>query len=249
MKPRIFKTSACILGFCGSAILLGLYQAFGANATQLQEVESMIDRLEKKIMQQEIGNMLPDKSLRQSPGKSDTSYQYPVTTIEPPPSAKTDYSQIEEALERIESEVIQLSADVEEMKSKVERQTDFDSFIEVVAELENPDRSHIRELSIQINDYEVFSLNPEVGLWSARKQLPLFSGPLPSGKHLVKLSARVVVTDRGELPIASNVFQVYHQTFNIDVSASKTKKGYRIKFPATEEKRLNDEAKIEIYDL
>jgi hypothetical protein len=92
-------------------------------------------------------------------------------------------------------------------------------------------------------------MNRETGLWNPRGQIPVFAGPLAPGIHKVSFTARIHKTKGKNLPVDTNVYHVYRQTFEIEVSQGSFQKGYRIRVGDIQKQNLEAKAKIETYDI
>ena len=155
----------------------------------------------------------------------------------------------QDLLEITEEEINRLSSDMERMKQIIGQNTTLDNVVEISTELKNPKETVIRELVIKLDGYQVYKLNPDVGLWVPRTTIPIYTGPLKQGKHKVNISARLARVVGKDLPIDDNTFNIITQEFTINVPSGKFQKGYKISIKKPVKDTLNTKADVIEYNL
>lgn len=234
-----------------TASLLFTFSAFGIDDKKLDQVESILDRLERQLMERERRNLFPDigSSNKQSKPAADQRIVIEPTTISgnlPDQGALNEFSK---TVDQIEDELASLGGELENLKQKIRRGTQNDSLIEISALIPNPDQVSIREFEVRLDGFPIYQLNRSGGLWMPRKQIPIFAGPLAPGKHDLEFYARVVKKISEDLPVDTSIFHLYQQKFQFEVEEGTNKKGFRITLGAVIEQNIQAQAKIEAYEI
>ncbi|SMF72837.1 hypothetical protein [Pseudobacteriovorax antillogorgiicola] len=232
------------------SLLLIAYQMSFASSKKVEDVDSILDRLERKLMESKQESFLLNdnwnKPLR-PPAK--TNYSYKKTTIKPVLPSGEKLQEVSMAIDKIDREVKRLGADMERLKQILGQQIEHESLIEIATELQAPKESILRALTIHLDDYQIYQLNPDVGLWAPRTTVPIYFGPLKPGKHKVRIEGRVARVISENMPIDDNMFNTIEQEFTIDVPSGVFKKGFKIAIEKPGDKRFKTKAKIIEYNL
>lgn len=249
MKRRIssYLAHSLILGCC----FLLPYQSLAIDDKRLNEVESILDRLERQLMERERRNLFPDMRQQEQENKAEADRLIIAEPTQisgqlPDQGALDEFAK---TIDQIEEELASLGGELENLKQKIRRGTQNDKFIEISALVPNPDKISIREFEIRLDGFLIYQMNRSAGLWLPRNQIPIFAGPLAAGKHELELQARVVRKESESLPIDTSMFHVYQQRFHFQVDEGQDKKAYRIILGEVNEQNTKAQAKIEEYEI
>jgi len=225
--------------------------AFGIDDKKLNEVESILDRLERQLMERERRNLFPDA---QSPSQNrkpaaDQRILVEPTTISGRLPDQGALDEFAKTIDQIEDELASLGGELENLKQKIRRGTQSDSLIEISALIPDPDKISIREFEVRLDGFPIYQLNRSGGLWMPRNQIPIFAGPLAPGKHELELYARIVKKMSDNLPVDTSIFHLYQQSFQFQVQEGVDKKGFRITLGEVIEQNIQAQAKIEPYEI
>ncbi len=234
-----------------SSVLLGLLVSFGSLAiaeardTNVQAMDSVLDRLEKKLMEQEASQ------LRISPLSEtkavDQSIRLKKGAIEGKAPAFDELNGLEKQIAALEKEADELSGRIEGFKAELVDKSNQGSLVEINALIEDPDLTSIRELSLSIDGRKIYAMNG--GDWTPSPEIPFFLGPLAPGDHEIQLSARTIRRKEKSLPLDQNFTHRYEQTFKINVAEGVYRKGYRMRLVRPEQHNTRAQASMEIYDI
>lgn len=217
----------------------------------MREVESILDRLERQLLDQERRQMLPDLPSSESVERQEpsSSLEYLPTRIAPKLPDAGRLQEIATTVDQIESELSGLGGELERIKQKIRRGTQTDALIEISARLPSSDQTSLRAFEVKLDGFTIYQMNRSSGFWLPRNEIPIFTGPLSVGQHEVEFTARVVQRESEKLPIDNNVFHLYRQSFLIEVEEGSHKKGYRILLNEVDKQNLKATAKIEPYEI
>ncbi|MFW7380172.1 MAG: hypothetical protein ACOH5I_15265 [Oligoflexus sp.] len=242
--------------FNGKSLILFLLAWFSCpvyaiDDKKLDEVESILDRLERQLIERERRNLFPGTKPTDSEKKGNVDHRI---IVEPSmiSGRLPDQGALDEfasTIDQIEDELASLGGELENLKQKIRRGTQSDSLIEISAMIPNPDQVSIREFEIKLDGFTIYQLNRSGGLWLPRQQIPIFAGPLASGPHEIELHARIVKKMSDDLPVDSSTFHLYRQKFQFEVKEGIDKKGFRITMGEVVEQNIQAQAKIEAYEI
>lgn len=230
------------------AFLLLPFAAFAGDAKKkIEEMDSMLDRLERQLMDQEA-NTLHVAPVRES-AKAGKNIQMPTASIRGSLPQDNDFKNLEQQISRLEKEADELSGQIETLKSDFMDKSVQGNLVELAASLQDPDHTAIRELNLTLDNTKVYSVSAGDVPWLPGKQVPLFLGPLEAGDHTIRLQARTVRRIDKGLPLDLNTYHRYDQEFKIQVPAGNMHKGYRLIIQSPEQQNTRAQASLETYDL
>jgi hypothetical protein len=213
--------------------------------SNIQAMDSVLDRLERKLMEQEASS-LKIEPINPSP-KASKSVKFPTSAFEGRLPGAEDFQGLEKQIATLEKEADELSGQIESMKGELLSAASKGSLVEIEALIEDPDLTSVRELSFYLDDTKIYTM--EGGEWTPSSKLPFFLGPLEAGEHTLKLEARTVRRRDKTLPLDQNIFHRYDQSFKIQVQAGVFRKGYRMKLVRPEQQNTRAQASLETYDI
>jgi len=212
--------------------LFFIFSAFSLNAysaeSDLKKVEDILDRLERRIMDQEGAST--------SYGDAPTLPKADVKqTIQGKPSkVTTDISEnnklkeIASAISEIEQQVDKLESDVQKTKQKILESSSSESSLDLNLIPPSPDKTGIRYAKITMDGLDVYELSQPSGIWAPRRPLPIFNGPISAGVHKLEVEVNLVDKNQKGLPINQDSFKTVRKTFNLNISARQTQSTYTI---------------------
>lgn len=227
-----------------SVLLVSQASAFAAD-TNIQAMDSVLDRLERKLMEQEA-SQLKIEPINESP-KAQQNVRLPKGSIEGRQPGFDDFATLEKQIASLEKEADELTGQLEASKAELLDKSTKGSLVEINAMIEDPDLTSIRELSLSIDGKKIYAM--EGGDWTPSPEIPFFIGPLAPGEHQLELSARTVRRREKSLPLDQNLTHRYEQTFKINVAPGVFHKGYRMRLVRPEQQNTRASASLEIYDI
>lgn len=213
--------------------------------SSVQAMDSVLDRLEKKLMEQEAASLRIEPIA--SPKKADQNVRFGQSKIEGRLPGFDDFQGLEKQIAQLEKEADELSGQVESIKGELLNQANKGSLIEIAAAVEDPDLTAIRELNFYLDGQKIYSMDG--GEWAPSPEIPFFLGPLEAGEHALKLEARTVRRREKTLPLDQNIFHRYDQEFKIQVQSGVYHKGYRLRLVKPEQQNTRAQASLEAYDI
>lgn len=233
-------------------ILISFYNPtlLGLSNDDLNEVNSIIDRLEQKLLNQESKSIFfGSEGEKRTREKATTSIRYVEENINASLPQKDDLDEISKVISKIEDDVNRMSGEVESLKIKIEANANPTSVVEMSLGIEKPDAISFRELKIDLSGYTIYQLNYGEGIWMPSKKIPLFKGPLPAGKYKVSVKARVVKKSSSAPYVDTNTFQMYDQVKEIVIPEGAFKKGFAIMFKDFNQQNQNANIDMAEYEL
>lgn len=231
------------------SLLVSLAALCGAQAlaadSNIQAMDSVLDRLERKLMEQEATS-LRIEPLNEAP-KAQQNVKLPKGSIEGRQPGFDDFAALEKQIATLEKEADELSGQIEATKADLLDKSNKGSLVEINALIEDPDLTSIRELSLTIDGKKIYAMDG--GDWTPSPEIPFFIGPLAPGEHQLELNARTIRRREKSLPLDQNLTHRYEQTFKINVAAGVFHKGYRMRLVRPEQQNTRAQASLEIYDI
>jgi outer membrane murein-binding lipoprotein Lpp len=201
-----------------------------ATVTKAQEgasdtagVDSILDRLEKRLMDQDNEGLTFDEA---TTGGTTANPLPPDAKIKLPPQKMTSgtaendrLKSLANAVTTLENQVDQLASDVQKTRQTIIDEAAIDNFISVEAQLQQSDSAAIKTINVKLDGYNVFELTETAGLWLPTKSIPLYAGPLQPGNHRLDLEARIVMKHKLSLPLNGDVYRFVNKSFEVKVPA------------------------------
>jgi hypothetical protein len=210
------------------------------------EVESILDRLEKKLIDNEGGGLTFGEKME--PASGDHSIPKPGTTMKftrdgaageaKGAAGQTDEDPgvamkgLAEAVAGLEVQVERLHADVQKARLKVIEDARYDNFVQIDAEFRGMDKATLKSLTVKIDGVEVYRASDAGGLWVPSSKLPLFSGPVPPGAHKLYVEAAVLVREGPNVPVSADITRRMDKEFEFSVPDGKDRKSIGITIDA-----------------
>jgi|GEM_PF-1418301 len=202
------------------------------------EVESILERLEKKLIDNESGGLTFGEKME--PAAKDHSLPRPATSYSFPRDASAEGNQGEakagsddpgasmkslaEAVAGLEVQVERLHSDVQKARLKVIEDARFDNFVQIDADFRGMDKATLKSLTVKIDGVEVYRVSDAGGLWVPAAKLPLFSGPVPPGAHKLFVEANVLVNEGTSVPVSADISRRMEKEFEFAIPDGKDRK-------------------------
>lgn len=229
-----------------TTLLFVATSAFAADkGKDIQEMDNVLDRLEKKLMEQEASSLHIEPVAKEK--RADQTIRITPSRFEGKQSGADDFQNLEKQITQLEKEADELSGQIEGYKAELLSQADKGSLIAMGAQVEDPDLTAIRELNFYVDGTKIYSMDG--GEWTPSPEIPFFLGPLEAGQHTLKFEARTVRRREKSLPLDQNIYHRYDQTFTIQVQPGAYHKGYRVHIVRPEQQNTRAQANLEAYDI
>ena len=213
-------------------------------------VDSILDRLEKRLLDQEadgltFGERQNDPSfLKSPPEKSGKKFKFKGGKVEASTPDKDKLKAIDLLIKDLERQVDQLAGNVQKTKQTVVDEAAVNNYVSVDAELIETDKAAIKSLQIKLDGYELYNLSDAAGMWLPSKSVPVYAGPLQPGAHRLDLEVRLVLRQNPELPLNGDVYRFVSKSFNLNITGGSSKSRYVIAITPPEKIDENPDATI-----
>lgn len=217
--------------------LIALSSAFilsdGAKAQKdLEKVDSVLDRLEKRILEEEgEGLTFGEKSLG---SKDDDRPTIKIKmkgeggkTLGELPEAK-QMREIASGISELEVQIDQLTADVQRTRQKILEEARVDNIVLIETNIKGADTASLKMLRAKLDGYVVYGVSEEGGLWIPARSAPLFSGPLQPGSHRLDIEARIAIRESANMPLNTDVSRYISQSFELRIPDGKQTTKYTV---------------------
>lgn len=204
------------------------------------EVESILDRLEKKLTDNEGGALTFGEKLE--PATRDSGIPKPATSYKysrdagasgdpsknPGDESAGVIKSLSEAVAGLEVQVERLHSDVQKARLKVIEDARVDNFVQMDAEFRGGDKATLKAIVVKIDGIEVYRAADAGGLWLPSAKLPLFAGPVPPGAHKLVVEAGVIVREGGSAPVSGDITRSMDKEFEFAIPDGKERRAINI---------------------
>jgi len=248
------RPPSCVAGIIAMilptfVLLFGLLIAppTSALAASLSGVDSVLDRLEKRLLDQEadgltFGERQNDPAFLRTPEAAapKKTYRFGSTKIEATPKQAERLKDVGKLVAELEGQVEQLASSVQKTKQSVVDDAAIDNFVTLAAQLGDTDTATIKNLTVKLDGFDLYALSDSSGLWLPSKNLPIYAGPLQPGNHRVDLEVRLVMRQEQNLPLNGDIYRFINKSFDITVTGARSNARYIIAIKAPD--KLGDSA-------
>ena len=236
MKKLLFLTTLLCIA---SPIIYGQRKS-------IQNVESILDKLEKRLLKKERE---PVTFGKKNENDETTKFEYKPTYITPTVPDEGKLQGLKRAIDELDTEVERLSGEVQRTKQKILKSASINNMVEITTSIINTDSATFSSLDVELDGHNIYQLNQDSGLWMSRPSVPLYSGPLQPGKHTINFQARIVKKTKDNLPLNNDVFHLINQSFEINVPNEKFHKAWDIIIENPKTLNYRAEAKLSMRDI
>ncbi len=215
-----------ILGLITSGIVV-------AESSRLLKIESILDRLESKLLQEESDTLMFTDRKQPRDEKNVPILAMPKRVIESHSEELTRLEGLGRELEALEQEAERLAADVLQTKSKLIQQTTIDNFISVEVELDGFEQSSLQNIELKLDGFAIYERNTDhAGMWMPEPRIPLFEGPMTPGQHTLSIAARMAVRRETGIPVNTAVTRHVKEDFLVNIPDGYVRKLWKIRLVA-----------------
>lgn len=206
-------------------------------------VENMLDRLERRLLDEEaldlnMTDRAPARTTKAE--KSPRSPRQPKTKTQAfrrekilgTTSELAGIQGIGQLVTQLESQIDQFAQAVQKSSQTIIEEAKIDNYIEIEARLADPDAAAISTLVVKLDGFAIYQSQDSAGLWLPSAAIPLYSGPFPPGTHRLDVEMRLAKRFQTPLPINEDTYHFVNKTFEIVVPIAKEKRHYIINITA-----------------
>ncbi len=230
------RTKVTSLALASFVVLTPVVFAKDSNTV---EVESILDRLEKKLTDNESGGLTFNEKMGPATKdgempKASAAYSFSQDQgRKMPAESSSDESEatikgLADAVAGLETQVERLHADVQKARLKVIEDSRVDNFVQMDAEFRGIDKATLKSLVMKIDGVEVYRAADAGGIWIPSAKLPLFAGPVPPGSHKLSIDAAVMVREGGNVPVSADVTRRMEKEFEFSMPDGKERRAITI---------------------
>ncbi len=214
--------------------------------------ENILDRLERKLMEQEAATLrITSPTARANRDKKTPvqKFDMPASVMAAPLPHAQSFDSIAKDIRELEQDADEMSGQVEKLKADFMAMADKGNFIEIKLMIEEPDAMVVRSMELTIDKHSVYATQDREGQWLPGPEVLLYSGPMEPGTHELNLKARIVRKFGENLPIDQNLYHTYDQNIQVTVPGGNFRQGYRLKIAKPEKQNTHAEAVLENYQI
>ncbi|HYX33675.1 MAG TPA: hypothetical protein VE954_11215 [Oligoflexus sp.] len=214
--------------------------------------ENVLDRLERKLMEQEAATLritAPPVSSSKSRKGPVQRFDMPASVMAAPLPHEAGFDSIAKDLRELEQDADELSGQVEKLKADFLTMADKGNFVEIKLVIEDPNAMVVRSMGLTINKHPVYETQDREGQWLPAPEVLLYAGPLEPGTHELNLKGRIVRRYENNVPLDQNLYHAYDQNIQVIVPAGAFRQGYRLKLAKPEKQNIHAQAVLENYQI
>lgn len=216
-------------------LLLLVFWGVSASAEKadLGKVDAILDRLEKRLLDQESESLTYGEKKR-TPSKDAlekapvASYKFSKSTVEAKVENEDKLKAINTLINELEGQIDQLASNVQKTKQSIQEEASIDNFVTLEASLSNTDTAALRSLIVKVDGFKLYEIDDAAGLWLPSKAIPLYAGPMQPGNHLIELEARISMRQQRSMPMAGAVYRFVNKSFQWTVPGGSATPRYVI---------------------
>lgn len=225
-------------------MLLSLALLLGGATTK--RGETILDRLERRLLEQDRDTLSFDEESRVMQRKKNktTRYKYKPKNVQPVLPDRGQLRQISRAIAQLEREVEGLATDVRTVRQEILRDASINNMIRIDATVDDTDRATFRTLRVRVDGHLVYQLNEANGLWLPSNRIPLYEGPLTPGHHKIDFEARLMRRRQKSLPLSTDINHIVNQSFSIRIPAGEVRRAWDIAFETPDSNNYQAKARL-----
>lgn len=212
------------LFFVVSSILLT------AQSKDVTKVESILDKLEEQLLKQEGESFSIKGSRLNAPQEKESSMTFNARSIYADPNSQKRVAELAESVGKLEQQIDSLSAQVHRSKQHVLELSRQGNHVSFNFTTPAGDKAALQHISARIDDFEVYSLEDNAGVWVPNQSASLYSGPLSPGKHELTVSARFALRSADGIPVKTPIIRTVHKTFPVTISGQSKQETLGLEF-------------------
>lgn len=197
-------------------------------AFAIAKQESILDRLERRLLEQERNALNFDSGVSELKQPAKTSFKFKSKYIDELSPSNADVKKLGDAISELEAQTEYLASQVHRIKQKILHEAAINNMINFSTRLDDSDKLAFRSLTVTIDGHEIYKQNAALGLWLPHNEIPVFQGPMQPGNHRIDFEARVVQKATDNLPIQNDTYHIIQETFNFVVPDGKVMKKWEV---------------------
>lgn len=198
-------------------------------SSELGQVNSILDRLEKRLQRREAQGLTFDNDESPRKDKPAKTFNLDPAKIEGTTPSREDIAEVEALVDRLEREIEDLSSDVRREKQTILEDARADNFVSLAAVLQEKEKTALTSLRIRLDGYDIYAVDESSGLWMPSSKIPLYAGPLEPGTHTLDLKARLVMRHEGKpVPFKNQVARFINKRFKFSVPSGSSRAGWTV---------------------
>lgn len=215
------------------ATLVGFSCWARSEPSDLNQVDSILDRLEKRLLDQEADGLSfgEKEAIDGSVGYEkpvDAKFKGKKVQVDASTESQDRMKSLAKLVTDLEGQVDQLASTVQKTKQGILDDSAVDNFVTFEAQLSDSEAASIKTLNVKLDGYPLYELSESSGLWMPSKSVPLYAGPLQPGNHRVDLEARIVVKHKKAVPMNGDVYRFVNKSFDVAVGSGTSNNRYVI---------------------
>lgn len=213
--------------------LLVFSGASRSEPSDLNQVDSILDRLEKRLLDQEADGLSfgEKEAIDGTVGyekSADAKFKGKKVQVDASTESQDRMKSLAKVVADLEGQVDQLASSVQKTKQGILDDSAVDNFVTFEAQLADTEAASIKTLNVKLDGYPLYELSEASGLWMPSKSVPLYAGPLQPGNHRVDLEARIVVKHKKALPMNGDIYRFVNKSFDVAVGSGTSNNRYVI---------------------
>ncbi len=199
--------------------------------TQGKKIESVLDKLEKRLIDREASPFTEDedlaikspKSKKDSPAKE---YYQPKTPgkIKGNTASGKNLQEVQKKINEYDSRIEILESDLRRLRAGVYEGSVTDNQVMLDVKTSKDAKYIIRTLTTKLDGNTLYNQLDPAGLWMPSREVPVFYGPLQPGDHRVDISATIAPLSPEGLEIPTWQHKSLQQSFSFNIPDGKIRK-------------------------
>ena len=217
------------------ALLLST-DALSQSRPNSSSIESVIDKLEKKLLE-ESGDrtMIYNARLR-----SRVSVDVNRTDIFDPNLNEVDsVSKIEAEVASIEDALSRVSDKIAETTQSILANANRDTTTKITINAEKMENFNLKKLEVSLNGFPLFKFDSAYNVNLPMRSIPIYDGPIATGKHKVIIKASFNRLTQDEVSIESEVYATANESLEIEILPQEKQSSFDLIFAPTENNSLS----------
>ena len=220
-----------------TSFLLSLICIFGLSVAasaqkEIEKVDSVLDRLEKRILDEEGEGLTFGEKPMNSKDEDRPTIKVKMKgegskTLGELPETK-QMREIASGISELEVQIDQLTADVQRTRQKILEEARIDNIVLIETKINGADTASLKMLRAKLDGYVIYGVSEEGGLWIPARATPLFSGPLQPGSHRLDVEARIAIRESAKMPLNTDVSRYISQSFELRIPDGKQTTKYTV---------------------
>lgn len=204
---------------------LSMLSYAGESADQAKKLETVIDKLEQKLLDHEASPLSDDEALKTGTQEVDVSpkkYQ-PLKSkkISASPAANKNLRELEKKLNEYEHRIELLESEIRRLRSSVHENSTTDNRIRIDVTGDGTSKFIIKTLFVKFDGKNLYNQQNSAGLWMPSNEISVMDGPVQPGDHKLEVQATIVPIEDSGLPLPKWKHLEASSEFKLSVPAGK----------------------------